>query len=308
MRLFAGLFVGHFAHVPVSEMTKSFLFLLFLFGVGYSVGPQFMLGPQFMQALKRDGMKPILLAVVVCITGLAASILVAKALRLDPGFAAGLMTGALSQSAAIGTATDAINGLALPEADRGRLVVHIAVAHAVCYIFGYAGVIIFCTVIAPTLLLRIDLRAEALKLEQALGMTRANGLGIRLAAREPSRPSSRMQKPHAEDGGSGHGIHVHACQVQKYHPPQTTRDARGARRRGGPYALGSLSHVVLFVAAIIVFVIQNREVVTMAFLGFSIRAPLALVAAGIYVLGAITGGSLFALLRRSMDVARPARA
>jgi putative transport protein len=164
--LFAGLFVGHFAHVPVSDMTKSFLFLLFLFGVGYSVGPQ------FMQALKRDGMKPILLAVVVCITGLAASILVAKALRLDPGFAAGLMTGALSQSAAMGTATDAINGLALPEAARAQLVAHIAVAHAVCYIFGYTGVIVFCTVIAPALL-NIDLRKEALKLEQALGMTRA---------------------------------------------------------------------------------------------------------------------------------------
>ena len=146
-------------------MTKSFLFLLFLFGIGYSVGPQ------FMQALKRDGLKPVLLALVVCITGLAASILVAKVLRLDPGFAAGLMSGALSQSAAMGTATDAINGLALPEADRAALVAHIAVADAVCYIFGYAGVIIFCTVIAP-MLLKIDLRTEALRLEQALGMTR----------------------------------------------------------------------------------------------------------------------------------------
>ena len=163
--LFAGLFIGQFAHVPVSGMTKSFLFLLFLFGIGYSVGPQ------FMQALKRDGLKPILLAVVVCITGLVASILVAKVLRLDPGFAAGLMSGALSQSAAMGTATDAINGLALPEADRGLLVAHIAVADAVCYIFGYAGVITFCTVIAP-MLLKFDLRTEALKLEQSLGMTR----------------------------------------------------------------------------------------------------------------------------------------
>src|SRR3954466_9250217 len=70
--LFAGLFVGQFAPVPVSGMTKSFLFLLFLFGIGYSVGPQ------FMQSLKRDGLKPVLLAVVVCVTGLAASIVVAK--------------------------------------------------------------------------------------------------------------------------------------------------------------------------------------------------------------------------------------
>ena len=38
---------------------------------------------------------------------------------------------------------------------------------------------------------------------------------------------------------------------------------------------------------------------TMSFLGFSIRAPLALIAAVIYLLGAATGGSLFALVRRS---------
>ena len=68
-----------------------------------------------------------------------------------------------------------------------------------------------------------------------------------------------------------------------------------------------LTIVVLFVAAMIVLVIQNREVITMAFLGFSIRLPLALAAAGIYVLGAITGGSLLALLRRSIEGARPAR-
>src|SRR6201996_6859170 len=91
--LFAGLAVGNFAHVPVSGMTKSFLFLLFLFGVGYSVGPQFAL------AMKRDGLKPMLLAVVVSFTGLAADIAVSKLLRLDPGFAAGLLSGALSQSA-----------------------------------------------------------------------------------------------------------------------------------------------------------------------------------------------------------------
>ena len=97
--LFAGLMVGDFAHVPVSGMTKSFLFLLFLFGVGYSVGPQ------FAQAMKRDGLRPMLLAVVVCFTGLAVAIVVAKVLRLDPGFAAGLLSGALSQSAAMGTAT-----------------------------------------------------------------------------------------------------------------------------------------------------------------------------------------------------------
>jgi lipopolysaccharide assembly protein A len=62
--------------------------------------------------------------------------------------------------------------------------------------------------------------------------------------------------------------------------------------------------VVLFVAAILVFVIQNREPVTMSFLGFSLRAPLAVLAAVIYLLGALTGGSLFALLRTSVRRSR----
>ena len=163
--LFAGLLVGDFANVPVSSMTKSFLFLLFLFGVGYSVGPQFAL------AMKRDGLKPMLLAVVVGFTGLGTAIVVAHLLQLDAGFAAGLLSGGLTQSAAMGTATDAINGLAVSEAERTRLISHIAVADAVCYIFGYAGVIFFCTQIAPKLL-NIDLRSEALNLETSLGMTR----------------------------------------------------------------------------------------------------------------------------------------
>ncbi len=61
-----------------------------------------------------------------------------------------------------------------------------------------------------------------------------------------------------------------------------------------------LTIVVVFAAAILIFVLHNFELVTMAFLGLRIRAPLALLAAVAYVLGAITGGSLFALLRHSI--------
>ena len=169
--LFAGILIGQFAHVPVSSTAKSFLFLLFLFGIGYSVGPQ------FLQALKRDGMKPVLLAVVVCVTGLLTAIVVARTLGLDPGFSAGLLSGTLTESPAMGTATEAINALPLPEADRARFVAHIAVADAVCYVFGAVGVILFCSVVGPRLL-GIDLAAEALKLEQELGITRtAPGVG-----------------------------------------------------------------------------------------------------------------------------------
>jgi len=62
--------------------------------------------------------------------------------------------------------------------------------------------------------------------------------------------------------------------------------------------------IVLIAAATLVFCVQNRDVVTMSFLQFSIRAPLGVLALVVYVLGAVTGGSLYALLRKSVRGAR----
>jgi putative membrane protein len=65
-----------------------------------------------------------------------------------------------------------------------------------------------------------------------------------------------------------------------------------------------LAAIVLFAAATIIFALQNLEIVTMSFLGFNARAPLALLVGLVYILGAATGGSLFALLRRSYEGSR----
>jgi putative membrane protein len=65
-----------------------------------------------------------------------------------------------------------------------------------------------------------------------------------------------------------------------------------------------LAIVVLFVAATLIFVLQNFDPVTMSFLGLRLRAPLALLVAVVYILGAITGGSLYALLRHSIRESR----
>ncbi len=69
-----------------------------------------------------------------------------------------------------------------------------------------------------------------------------------------------------------------------------------------------LAVIVLFAAATLVFALQNLEVVTVSFLRFEVRAPLALLAIIVYVLGAATGGSLLALLRRSYEGSRQALA
>jgi lipopolysaccharide assembly protein A len=65
-----------------------------------------------------------------------------------------------------------------------------------------------------------------------------------------------------------------------------------------------LGIIILFALATIIFALQNFEIVTMSLLGFNARIPLALMVAIAYLLGAATGGSLFALLRRSYEGSR----
>jgi len=65
-----------------------------------------------------------------------------------------------------------------------------------------------------------------------------------------------------------------------------------------------LAIVILFIAAVVLFAVQNLGAVTTSFMGFSVRAPLAILIVIVYVLGAVTGGSLFALLRKSVRGSR----
>jgi lipopolysaccharide assembly protein A len=67
-----------------------------------------------------------------------------------------------------------------------------------------------------------------------------------------------------------------------------------------------LAIVVVFVLALIIFVLQNTQNVSMSFLSLGITLPLAALAFIVYVLGALTGGSLYALLRRSVAGSRRA--
>jgi len=163
--LLVGLAVGYFVDVPVAATAKQILFLLFLFSIGFSVGPR------FFSTMKGDGWRWVVLAVGMALVGLATATFVARYLGLDAGFAGGLLSGALTQSPAIGTASEAIRSLAIPPAEQDRLVAHVAVADALCYVYGTLGVILFCSQVGPRLL-GLDLAAEALKVEKDLGIDR----------------------------------------------------------------------------------------------------------------------------------------
>jgi len=163
--LIAGLLIGYLFHVPVADTAKQFLFMLFMFGIGYSAGPGFVRGVQ------DGGWRWVALGVVIPVAGVLTAFIMARLLKLELGYAAGMMSGALTESPVIGTASEAIRSLPLPADEKERLIRQIPVADALTYIFGTFGVIFFCSYIGPWLL-RLDLKAEALKLETAMGMDR----------------------------------------------------------------------------------------------------------------------------------------
>lgn len=171
--LLGGVLLGNFFHVPVSDQAKAILFLLFLFGIGYSVGPS------FFQNLKGDGWRWAVLGVFVPVVGLVVAYAVAHTLKLDPGYSAGLLSGALTESPVIGTASEAIRNLSVSDEQKQLWIGHIAVADAICYIFGTLGVIWCCSSLGPKLL-RFDLKQESKKVEETLGI-RHTKLGVRSA-------------------------------------------------------------------------------------------------------------------------------
>ncbi len=130
--LLVGVLVGQL-DIPVPGPLKQVFFLLFLFAIGYSVGPQ------FFASLRGSGLKQVIFAVVMSVIVLVTTIIVAKLFHYNPGEAAGLYAGAQTMSAVIGVADDTINNLNASAADKTSWSNIIPVAYAVTYIFGTIG-------------------------------------------------------------------------------------------------------------------------------------------------------------------------
>lgn len=134
---------------------------MFIFAVGYESGPQ------FFRSLNKGSLREIFLAVCLAVTGLATVVVLAKLFHLDKGLAAGVAAGGLTQSAIIGTASDAIARLGLAADQVHTLQQNVAVGYAVTYIFGSLGTIIICVDILPRFMGR-SIRDDAMAAEATL--------------------------------------------------------------------------------------------------------------------------------------------
>lgn len=172
--LLVGVVVGQMK-IEIPEPAKTLFFLMFLFAVGYAVGPQFFRG------LRKDGLPQVGFAVVVCLLCLGSVWVCSLVMGYDAAQAAGLMAGSQTMSAVLGVATDTMHEM--PSTKNLDLNV-MPVVYAVTYIYGTAGSAWLLGTLGPRLLGGVKkVKAAARELESQLGDDMSAQPGFNAAVR-----------------------------------------------------------------------------------------------------------------------------
>ena len=156
--------------VVIDPTTKSLFFAIFIFALGY-LG-----GPQFFSSLNAKGLRLGLFSLIEVVVVLTLALTAMHMFNFDPGTTAGLVAGAATESAVIGTASEAISRLPLSQEAIHALQANVATAYSLTYIFGLITIVVFTSQIAP-LLLRLDLQREATALWEKLGGSQTSDSG-----------------------------------------------------------------------------------------------------------------------------------
>ncbi|MEU6992565.1 aspartate-alanine antiporter [Streptomyces sp. NPDC046465] len=173
--LIVSLLLGAWAEVTVADDVKTIFFALFIFALGY------MAGPQFFANLNRKSLRFFALCGIELVSVLAIAFGLAKAFDLDVGTASGILAGAATESAVVGTATESIGKLSgISQAQISEYQGHVATAYTVCYLFGLITIVIYTSQIMP-MLLRINLRDASRELWEKM---RGGGGGLEDDERE----------------------------------------------------------------------------------------------------------------------------
>lgn len=184
--LLVGVVVGQM-NIRIPEPAKTLFFLMFLFSIGYSVGPQFFRG------LRKDGLPQVGFAVVVCVMCLLSVWGCAIVMGYDAAQAAGLLAGSQTMSAVIGAATDTIHEL---PGGRDTDLSVMPVCYAVTYIYGTAGSAWVLGTLGPRLLGGVaKVKQAAKQMESQMGDDMSLSPGIRPGRRvrsfsAPSAPTT----------------------------------------------------------------------------------------------------------------------
>jgi AspT/YidE/YbjL antiporter-like protein len=141
--LLAALVIGQIG-VHIDPSLQRFMFTLFIYAMGFSVAPQ------FFASVDRTTWTWSLLVVIEIVLILFVVFGAAWLFKLDVGTASGLLAGAATESAMVGTASEAIGKLGLSPTATQVLQANVATAYALSYIFGLITIVLFASQAAPS--------------------------------------------------------------------------------------------------------------------------------------------------------------
>ncbi|MDE6786331.1 MAG: aspartate-alanine antiporter, partial [Muribaculaceae bacterium] len=143
--LIIGVIIGQIG-IDISPTVRVVFFMLFLFSIGYSVGPQ------FFRSLKGSGLKQVGFAVLEALVCAATVIIASKIMGYDMGTACGLFAGSQTASASLGVTTDTIHSMNMSADSKKAITDMIPACYAVTYIFGTIGSAWILSNVGPWLL------------------------------------------------------------------------------------------------------------------------------------------------------------
>jgi putative transport protein len=159
--------------LKLDNFAKSLFYYLFMYGVGLRVGPS------FVNSLKGDGLKFTVLAVFCSGLGLFGVVLLTRWWSLPDGAAGGILAGAMTMSAAIGSAEEAVRQgtFKLAQGQTAESVSGmIALSYGLTYIWGTVGIILICKYLPRWW--GIDAKAAAKKYEDENGVRNVDDAGL----------------------------------------------------------------------------------------------------------------------------------
>ncbi len=160
--LIVGVIIGQL-DIKIPDLAKNIFFLLFLFSVGYGVGPQ------FFRAFKGNGVKIVAFAAVAALVSAGVVILAAQLFGYSKGVAAGLYAGSQNSSASLGLLSDTVKGLPISDTDREHILKLIPACYAATYVLGTVFTAWFLSTIAPMMIGGMKkVKADVANIEQAL--------------------------------------------------------------------------------------------------------------------------------------------
>ncbi|MCD7137358.1 YidE/YbjL duplication [Limosilactobacillus balticus] len=144
--LIVTLIVGQIGSFPRDEMLGTIFFGAFMFSVGYRIGPQLLV------SLKLFGVRILIASIFWMLVAFFVGWSLFSAFKIGPGIAAGVISGALTQSATVASSLQTIGSLPVSQSVKATYEAQLPVAYALTYVFGTLGVIIFLRDLAPKIL------------------------------------------------------------------------------------------------------------------------------------------------------------